>query len=66
MSSNFLKFHVSCFFVLQLTSFLGIIPNKEIFNNSSSLQKNVHYREIAIGKKRKSVERKKENLKKNM
>ena len=42
MSSNFLKFHVSCFFVLQLTSFLGIIPNKNKLNNSTSLQNSLH------------------------
>ena len=45
MSSNFLKFHVSCKTENQLTSLLGIIPNKEIFNDSPTIQKSVHYRE---------------------
>ena len=62
MSSSFLKFHVSCFFVLQLTSFLGIIPNNEIFNNSPTLQKSVHYGGIAIWEKEKSVEGTKEKI----
>ena len=47
---------------MQLTSFLGIIPNKEIFNNSPTLQKSVHYGGIAIWEKEKSVEGTKEKI----
>ena len=38
-------FHVSYKTEKQLTSLLGIIPNKEIFNDSPTIQNNVHYRE---------------------
>ena len=66
---QFLKkyfFHVSCKTENQLTSFLGIIPNKEIFNNSSSLQNSLHNgrrdirekgKEKRFGKRTKKCER---------